>query len=156
MADNVVSLENSILHIVDTIEPKIEDDEIFDRELLKGIDALVAEKNKGVRILHNSLSFIPDWLTLPSNVHWLCEQPYIEPLTKEWFDHRKNHITGSEVGTVLGVNPYMDRLQLFQLKTNQCPPTKDNEATLHGRKFEPMAGKLYCEKTKQCALNLDL
>lgn len=152
---SVFSIENALLEVNDAVHEECIDDSHFlsDADLLEGLDKFLKDKNQSVRILHNPISYVADWLGLSPELRWLCDQPYIEPLSKEWFEVRRDHITGSEVGSVLDINPYTSREQLFLLKTNQCPPMEDNEATRHGRKFEPKAGELYCSKTKRCGLN---
>lgn len=64
---------------------------------------------------------------------------------------RVGKITGSRVGSVLGVNPYKSRQELLQemaLEINGVSSDfKGNEATRHGELHEPIAVKAYQEET---------
>ena len=37
----------------------------------------------------------------------------------EWLHHRQNYIGGSEASAVVGMNPYMSNVDLWDLKTGQ-------------------------------------
>ena len=36
---------------------------------------------------------------------------------EEWLEHRKNFIGGSDASAIVGLNPYMSNLELWQIKT---------------------------------------
>jgi len=40
----------------------------------------------------------------------------------EWLENRKNGIGGSEISAVIGQNPYMDNVTLWELKTGRRQP----------------------------------
>lgn len=62
---------------------------------------------------------------------------YIPHGTPEWHMFRLNGIGGSEVGTLLDLNPYGNRAKMFYEKIGMIEPYKfDNEFTFHGRKHE--------------------
>lgn len=46
---------------------------------------------------------------------------------EEWLEHRKNYIGGSEISAVVGRNPYMDSVSLWQIKTGQVIPEDISE-----------------------------
>ena len=50
----------------------------------------------------------------------------------EWLHHRQNYIGGSEASAVVGMNPYMSNVDLFELKTGQ-------------RESEDISGKSYVQ-----------
>lgn len=41
---------------------------------------------------------------------------------EEWLEHRKKYIGGSECSAILGENPYMDNVRLFEIKTMAVKP----------------------------------
>lgn len=68
----------------------------------------------------------------------------------EWLAWRHNGIGSSDIGAILGVNPYKSRLEVFLEKTNQIKP-KDlskNFAVQRGIILEPIARKLVNERKK--------
>ena len=68
--------------------------------------------------------------------------------TEAWLQFRQFRVTGSEVGTVLGHNPYQSRDALLLRKLGHDPsPFHGNEATRHGEYWEPKAVELYEEQT---------
>lgn len=50
----------------------------------------------------------------------------------EWLQHRQNYIGGSEASAIVGMNPYMSNVDLWELKTGQ-------------REAEDISGKLYVQ-----------
>ena len=69
-----------------------------------------------------------------------------EQRTPEWYDERKNRITGSLVGAILGVNPYMSREQAMRAKVREFHglPSEVDDFTKdqifeYGRQMEPLA-----------------
>lgn len=63
--------------------------------------------------------------------------------TPEWFEKRKNRITGSVVGGILGLSPYMKRSDVMRLMVRESLGAErefqGNIATEHGRHYEPGA-----------------
>lgn len=41
---------------------------------------------------------------------------------EEWLDHRRNYIGGSEASAIIGMNPYMDNVTLWEYKTGRREP----------------------------------
>lgn len=74
----------------------------------------------------------------------MVEKPHIhvhqlEPKSKEWFEFRRNGVGSSEVGTVLGINPYETRVRLFHEKVGSVDrPQFENANTFWGTQSEPM------------------
>lgn len=65
----------------------------------------------------------------------------------EWLTLRKKGIGSSEVGTIMGVNPYDTPYQLWLRKTEQAPAIEENVAMRMGHKLEPIVAQLYEEYT---------
>lgn len=56
---------------------------------------------------------------------------------QEWLNYRLTGIGASEVGTVMGLNPYMSSIELFYKKIGITPQTDiDNSAMFWGRELE--------------------
>lgn len=58
---------------------------------------------------------------------------------EEWLSHRRTGIGGSDVGIVLGLNPYMSRIQLFYQKLGLYPEQileDENQSVFFGKLFE--------------------
>jgi putative phage-type endonuclease len=59
--------------------------------------------------------------------------------SQEWHDLRKNSIGGSEVGTILGLNPWESAYYLWASKTGNIPPKELNSfAVTLGNVLEPV------------------
>lgn len=65
--------------------------------------------------------------------------------SKEWFDQRKDKLTSSDAGTVLGLNPYQTAVEVLFKKCGAGPEFTGNVATLHGQKYEEEAIQMYCK-----------
>jgi len=65
-----------------------------------------------------------------------------DPGSPEWHSERSNGIGGSEVGTILGLNPYESAYALWAKKTGKIPSQiKENWAIRFGKAFEgPILG----------------
>lgn len=63
----------------------------------------------------------------------------------EWLENRKNSIGGSEISAVLGLNPYMTNVKLWQIKTGQVVPEDISEKpyVLYGNQAEDHLRRLF-------------
>lgn len=72
----------------------------------------------------------------------------IRPSTHEaWLELRKGGIGSSEVGSILGVNPYETPYQCWLRKTGRTPPKEENAAMLLGHLLEDAVARLYAKST---------
>jgi putative phage-type endonuclease len=78
------------------------------------------------------------------------ELPRVKKVTldqgsQEWLRWRNLGLGGSEVGCVLGANPYRDSKadRIWERKVGDRPEISDNPAMARGRKLEPEARSLY-------------
>lgn len=72
----------------------------------------------------------------------------IRPDTHEgWLELRKGGIGSSEVGSILGVNPYETPYQCWLRKTGQTPPKEENQAMVLGHLLEDAVAQLYARET---------
>lgn len=64
---------------------------------------------------------------------------------EEWLEHRKNYIGGSSAASILGLNPWMSNVQLWELKTGRRKKTvlDDNEFVKYGHAAEPHLRELF-------------
>jgi putative phage-type endonuclease len=66
----------------------------------------------------------------------------------EWLAHRLKGIGGSDVATILGMNPYKSALRLYMEKTGELEPEMvDNEFVELGKELEPVLRKLFTKRT---------
>ena len=66
---------------------------------------------------------------------------------QEWLDQRKLGIGSSEVGTILGVNPYETPYQLWRRKLGIDPPVQENDAMRWGHYLEDAIAKAFEDTT---------
>lgn len=66
-----------------------------------------------------------------------------EQCTDEWLEFRKNRLTGSDLATAIGTNPYSNSKSLLLQKVTNITSFKGNEATEWGKKYESEAIKMY-------------
>lgn len=82
----------------------------------------------------------------------LLNRPQMIQRTEEWFLARKTRITASEVGSILGVNPYKNRNKYWIEKKCQLEnipiERKGTFTTEHGLKYEPVIQQMIREKYK--------
>jgi len=63
----------------------------------------------------------------------------------DWLENRKGGIGGSEISAVIGCNPYMTNLKLWQIKTGQIVPEdiSDKPYVLYGNQAENHLRRLF-------------
>lgn len=66
---------------------------------------------------------------------------------EEWLNYRKMGITGTDAGSIVGMNPYKSALQVFVDKTTDTIDNFDNEAMKQGRDLEEYVAQRFCEAT---------
>lgn len=73
--------------------------------------------------------------------------PY-EPDNREaWLELRRRGLGGSDSATVVGLNPWSSRLELYADKKGLLPEKEDNEAMREGRELEAYVAGRWEEKT---------
>jgi hypothetical protein len=79
----------------------------------------------------------------------LCKRKFnIPQRTPEWYKAREDGlVTCSELGTVLGLNPYETREQLLKKKAGLVAPFRGNVATRWGQRWEDPAANEYEKRT---------
>lgn len=70
-------------------------------------------------------------------------------LTEEQLEQRLSYLTGSDVGTICGVNPYQSTIELWQLKTRRTHPKdiSDKPAVKAGNMLENAVAQWFTEVT---------
>ena len=66
---------------------------------------------------------------------------------KEWLRYRKMGITGTDVGAIVGLNPYTSAFQVYQDKLNNEIVEYDNESMRQGRDLEEYCAQRFMEET---------
>lgn len=64
---------------------------------------------------------------------------------EEWLKNRMNGIGGSEASAIIGMNPYMSNIDLWQIKTGQLVPEDISEKPYvkYGTEAEPLMRQLF-------------
>lgn len=66
---------------------------------------------------------------------------------EEWLKYRKMGISGTDAGSICGLNPYKSSMQVFIDKTTDTIEEIDNEAMKQGRDLEEYVAQRFCEAT---------
>ncbi len=66
---------------------------------------------------------------------------------EEWLRIRKNHLTGSDIGAVCGMNPYKSAMQVYLDKISPEIEVVDNESMRLGRDLEDYVARRFMETT---------
>lgn len=66
---------------------------------------------------------------------------------EEWLEIRKSGIGSSEVGTIIGVNPFQTPYQLWRLKTGRDEPQEENFAMKAGHYLEDAVSRFWQDAT---------
>ena len=78
----------------------------------------------------------------------MAKYEVIRPATHdEWLQQRTLGIGSSEVGTILGVNPYETRYQLWRRKRGIDPPKQQNDAMMWGHYMEDGIARCFEDTT---------
>lgn len=71
----------------------------------------------------------------------------MENRNDKWIEERRKTIGGSDTPTILGINPFMSPLELWELKTGRRADREPTPAMLRGTYLEAIVAQLYTEKT---------
>ncbi len=89
-------------------------------------------------------------LYLDSNIKDLVQQikflksiPQPEQRTEEWYTFRNGRLTASDLGTIMGVNPYEQYNKIIQKKCGYEAPFYMNENIKRGVKYEEVITMIY-------------
>ena len=69
--------------------------------------------------------------------------PQPEQRTQEWYEFRNNRLTASDLGSVMGFNPYENYLNTVLKKCGIDVPFTTNKAIKHGIKYEEIVTMIY-------------
>lgn len=85
-------------------------------------------------------------LSISNQIIELKKIPQPEQRTPEWYEFRKDRLTASDLGTIIGVNPYEQPNYIVQKKAGLEKPFKTNKAIKWGVKYEEVITKIYEHK----------
>ena len=105
---------------------------------INGINKLMEQNENSIKRLKEIKEKI-----LKEKVQFLKRLNQPEQLSKEWFEIRKNMLTASDIGAVLGYSKYTSRNQIIRKKCGLGKPFKGNKYTFHGQKYEEIANQIY-------------
>lgn len=66
---------------------------------------------------------------------------------KMWLDERRKSLGGSDIGAILGMNPYSSPYAIWANKTGRIPDSEDNEAMRQGRDLEEYVARRFSDLT---------
>ena len=66
---------------------------------------------------------------------------------KEWLAYRKRGLTGTDAGSIVGLNPYRSAFAVYQDKISDDIEQIDNEAMRQGRDLEEYVARRFAEET---------
>ena len=73
----------------------------------------------------------------------------------EWLAARRNGITASEIGIIMGLSPYSSPYKLFHQKTGDLPEEDDNISLAIGRHFEDFVADRFAERRPELYVHGD-
>jgi len=73
----------------------------------------------------------------------------------QWKEIRRQHISGTDVSVLLGVNPWRTPLQLYYDKIEGADVV-ENLSMRRGKALEPLVADIYCERTGAVIVNPDI
>ena len=76
-------------------------------------------------------------------IEYLDSIPLPKQRSPEWYEFRKDRLTASDLGTVIGVNPYSSIKELILKKCGHERPFNGGSAITHGVKYEDVAIAIY-------------
>lgn len=66
---------------------------------------------------------------------------------KRWLQERRKGLGGSDIGAVVGLDPYRGPLDVYLDKVGEAPPDEDRADLERGRALEPLIAKKYALET---------
>lgn len=84
----------------------------------------------------------------------MSDGPIVLPDRETWLRFRREHIGGSDISSILGVNPHRSCYTTWAIKTGRLQePDVDNEAALWGRVLEEPVAQEYARRTGRTLIN---
>lgn len=77
----------------------------------------------------------------------IIKTPIADMNHEEWLEERKKTIGGSEIGAILGMNPWQSAYSLWAERTGRIPSFEGNMATKVGTFMEEFVAKLFEEES---------
>ena len=66
---------------------------------------------------------------------------------KQWLEERKTYIGGSDIGSIIGCNPYRTALDVYMDKTGETLDDSENDAIYWGHQLEDIVAQEYSRRT---------
>lgn len=120
------------------------DNKDIQKEFLK-YDDKIDNINNMIETFNNYIKDLKKIKTeiLTKKVEFIAKLNQPEQRSKQWFDMRKNMLTASDIGALLGYSKYNNRNSVIKKKCGQGPVFRGNKYTLHGQKYEEIASQIY-------------
>ena len=127
---------NDILDVLNNVLTQFYKKEYIFKELLLQILCDLCPKM-------NSYFMPIDWHVPPKYIINLKRVFQPEQRSPEWYAFRKERLTASDIGSVLGDSPYNKPKDILLKKCGYEKPFYINEPCAHGIKYEPVATEIY-------------
>lgn len=106
--------------------------------------------------MDRAAQYSADGYVMTPRVEECINMPLVSQRSKEWFDLRKDKLTGSAIDAVLGNNHFQSREQVVLEKCGKPVEFTGNDATRHGQLNEPRAIEEYERRTGHRVVELGL
>ena len=132
-------IKDLIFNLVLTVESKKtisceEEDEIK--------DSIILHLKKSIKVIPPTYD-ASEIKKLKDIIHNLKKIPQPEQRTPEWYEFRGNRLTASDLGSVMGTNPYEKYINTVLKKCGIEVPFTTNKAIKHGIKYEEIVTMVY-------------
>ena len=67
---------------------------------------------------------------------------------EEWLELRKTGLGGSDIGTILGINPWRSPVEAYLDKIGEIAPQEENESMYWGNRLEDIVAEEFSERTE--------
>ena len=135
---NLSSVKNTILDILVSLLDKKGDKEI----LSEYEDCIIKHLKRSIKVIGKTYQ-TSDILKLTEQIKHLKTIPQPEQRTPEWYTFRNNRLTASDLGTIIGVNPYEKYNKIIQKKCGFEAPFYMNNNIRRGVKYEEVITMIY-------------
>lgn len=128
-----------ILGMVMVVETK---KKISPEEEIEVKESIISHLKKSIKVVPPTYNDT-EVKNLQNIIAELKKIPQPEQRTPEWYEFRKNRLTASDLGSVMGYNPYENYLNTVLKKCGIEVPFNVNKAIKHGIKYEEIVTMIY-------------
>jgi putative phage-type endonuclease len=142
-SENLICTSPSSMENLFEFIGNIKNDMEFDNQLYDIIHELLEKRENVIEEIYDD----NDIKTISKQLDFLDSIPLPKQRSKEWYEFRNNRLTASDLGTVIGNNPYSSYKDLLLKKCGHEKPFISGPAIQHGVKYEDVAVAIYEKRT---------